>query len=244
MEGSNLSQAGSQASALLPTGEGSNLYQAGRCSLSSWGRKLFISGRHSPSLRGSEQLISGRQALSFPLGNEAVYLRQAGRQVVTSQADALLPLGEGSSSAASYTGSQAGTHLPPGEGSNLSQAGRQASQASQAAGRPVSSPSPEEGDITVASSASQAGAHPPAWENSSQAGQSGRQGTSSGRQLPRHSARQRALQASQGNSTASQADSVDTEEGILTPNPPVGFPKGLPEKTPTLSGSLTYPANV
>ena len=71
-----------------------------------------------------------------------------------------------------------------------SQAGSQASQASQA-GRPVTSPSPKEGGSLAASPVSQAGAHlPPAGENSSQAGnnlpssQAGSQITRSGRQNP------------------------------------------------------------
>ena len=85
----------------------------------------------------------------------------------------------------------------------------------------------------AASPASQAGTHLPlAGENSSQAGnnlptsQAGSQVTRSGRQNPRHSARQRALQASQGNSTASQADSADTWDGNLTPNLPNRLPQG------------------
>ena len=130
------------------------------------------------------------------------------------------------------SGRQAGAHLPLGEGGSSSQAGSQASQASQT-GRPVTSPSPEEGGSLAASPASQAGAHlPPAWENSSQAGnnlltsQAGSQVTRSGRQNPRCSARQRALQASQGNSTASQADSTGTPDGNLTPNPSNRLPQG------------------
>ena len=104
--------------------------------------------------------------------------------------------------------------------------GRQSGfQASQAAGRLATSPSPKEGGSLVPSPASQAGTHlPPAGENSSQVGnnfptsQAGSQVTRSGRQHPRHSARQRALQASQGNSTASQADSTGTQDGNPTPN--------------------------
>ena len=151
-----------------------------------------------------------------------MYLRQAG---------SLLPLGEEGS--VSQAGSQAvtfqpGPHLPPMEGSSsaASQAGSQASQAFQA-GRPVTSPSLQEKGRLVASPASQKGVHlPPAGENSSQAGnnfpisQAGSQGIRSGRQNPRCSARQRALQASQGNSTASQAYSGGPQEGNLTPNPP------------------------
>ena len=108
------------------------------------------------------------------------------------------------------------------------------SQASQAAGRLVTSPSPKEGDSLAASPASQAGAHLyPAGENSSQAGQAGSQVTRSSRQHPRHSARQRALQASQGNSTASQADSAGTQDGNPTPHPPNRLPQGSSLEDPS-----------
>ena len=121
----------------------------------------------------------------------------------------------------------------------------QASQVSQAAGRPVTPLSPKEEGSPVASPASQAGTHlPPAGENSSQAGQSGSKGTRSGRQHPRCSARQRALQASQGNNTASQADSAGTWDSNPTPHPLIGSLKGLPQKTLALSGSLMYPTNL
>ena len=62
---SNLaSQAGRQASTLLPPREGSNLTQA---------------GAHLPSREVSSSLQAGRQVLFFPLGKEGIYLRQAGR---------------------------------------------------------------------------------------------------------------------------------------------------------------------
>ena len=154
------------------------------------------------------------------MGKEVPYLRQAVRQVLSflfgegsnsSQAGTLLPLGEGSS--VSQAGSQvvishSGAHLPLGETSS-------SLQASQVAGRPVTPPAPEERGSPVASPASQAG-------NSSQAGQSGNQGNRSGRQ--------RALWASQGNSTASQADSTGTWGSNPTTHPPNRFPQGsLPE---------------
>ena len=96
------------------------------------------------------------------------------------------------------------------------------------------------------------GRHSPSscWGKPSQAGnnlpssQAGSLVTRSGRQNPRHSARQRALQASQGNSTASQADSTGIWDGNLHLTPLIGSLKGLPMKTPTLSGSLTYPTNL
>ena len=83
------SQAGRQAGAHLSPKEGSNLM--------------------------AQATQSGRQELTFPLGKEAVYLRQA---------SAHLPSGEGGN--VSQAGSQAGAHLPLGEGGSLSQAGRQA----------------------------------------------------------------------------------------------------------------------
>ena len=111
--------------------------------------------------------------------------------------------------------------------------GSQASQASQAAGTPVTPLSPKEGGSPVATPASQVGATlPPAGENSSQAGQSGSQGTRSGRLHPRHPARQRALQASQGNNTASQADSAGTWDSIPTPHPPNRLPQGSSPEDP------------
>ena len=75
-------------------------------------------------------------------------------------------------------------------------------------------------------------------KNSSQAGinlptsQAGSQVTRSGRQNPRHSARLRVLQASQGNSTGSQADSTGTQDGNLTPNPPSRLPQGSSPEDP------------
>ena len=53
-----------------------------------------------------------------------------------------------------------------------------------------------------------------------------------GRQNPRHSARQRALQASQGSSTASQADSTGTWDVNLTPNLPNRLPQGSSPEDP------------
>ena len=178
--------------------------------------------------------------LTFPLGKEAIYLRQ----VVRLPSQALhLPSGEGSTLEA-----QAGTLLPPGEGSSLSQAGSQASQAvtsqpgahlppregsSLVAGRPATSPFHKEGGSLAASPASQAGAHlSPAGENSSQAGWAGSQVTRSSRQHPRHSTRQRALQASQGNSAASEADSTVTWDGYPTPYPPNRLPQGSSPEDP------------
>ena len=82
----------------------------------------------------------------------------------------------------------------------------------------------------MASPASQTG-------NSSQAGQSGNQGNRSGRQ--------RALWASQGNSTASQIDSDWLPREVTQQlTPLIDSLKSLPQKTLTLSGSLTFPANL
>ena len=69
---------------------------------------------------------------------------------------------------------------------------------------------------------------PPARGNSSPAGQSGSQGT----RLGRHSARQRALQASQGNNTASQAYSAGTWDSHPTPHTPNRLPQGSSPEAP------------
>ena len=90
-EGSNLSQVSRQAGTLLPPGEGSNLSQAGTL---------------LPLWEGS----SSSQAIAY---------LPPGEGSSSSQTTAHLPPGEASSI------SQAIAHLPPGEGSNLSQAGRQ-----------------------------------------------------------------------------------------------------------------------
>ena len=122
---------------------------------------------------------------------------------------------EGGSLAASPA-SQAGAHLPSREGSN--------SAITQAV-------PPFPGDGTSSQAGNEATTHTPAGESSSQAGnnlptsQAGSQVTMSDRQNPRHPARQRALQASQGNSTASQADSTGSQESNLMPNPPNRLPQ-------------------
>ena len=240
-----------QAGAHLPLGEGSNLSQAG--SQASQASQVVTSqpGTLLPPGEGSNSLQAGSQASQAVSSQPGTHLPSGEGSYLAAQAGTHLPLREGSSSSqAGSQVSQAGTQLPPGEGSSLvaSQAGRQASQASQVEGRPETTPSHREEGSLVASTASQAGTHlPPAGENPSQAGitnQAGNQVTRSGRQHCRHSARQRALQASQGNSTASQADRACTWDSNLTPNPPNRPPKGLSQRTPTLSGSLTYPANL
>ena len=83
------------------------------------------------------------------------------------------------------------------------------------------------GDSASSQAGSEATTNTPAGESPSQIGnnlpssQAGSQVTTrSGRQNPRCSARQRALQASHRNSTASQADSAGSWEGNPTPNPP------------------------
>ena len=218
---SQATQSGRQAAAHLPPREGSNLM--------------------------AQATQSGRQALSFPLGKEVVYLRQAvrlprpPRQLLPSQV-LPFPPGQGSNLVAQVTlsGRQASTLLPLGEGCILSQAGSQALQA--VTSQPGTLLPPGEGSNLVAQvtqSGRHAGAHlPPAGENSSLAGnnlptsQAGSQVTRSGRQNPRHSARQRALQASQGNSTASQADSTGTWDGNPHLTPPDRLPQGSSPEDP------------
>ena len=125
------SQIGRQASTLLPPREGSNLEAQATQS----GRQT---GAHLPQGEGSSVSQAGSQA----------------SQVVTPQPGALLPPREGSifqagGQASQAVTSQPGAHLPSGEGSSLV-----ASQASQVAGRPVTSPSPEEGGSLATSQAS------------------------------------------------------------------------------------------
>ena len=149
-------------------------------------------------------------------GSQASQASQAGRPVTS------LSPKEGGSLAASPA-SQAGAHLPSGEGSN--------SAITQAV-------PPFPGDGTSSQAGSKATTHTPAGESSSQAGnnlptsQVGSQVTSSGRQNPRHSARHRALQASQGSTTASQTDSTGSWESNLTPNPPNRLLQGSSPEDP------------
>ena len=130
----------------------------------------------------------------------------------------------------SQAGSQAGSHLPPGEGSSLA-AG---SQTSQAAGRLVTPLSSKEGDSPVAPQAPQAGTNlPPAVKVPGQTGNI--LGTQLGKgpsRLPR--------------GTTLPPRQTELVPGTATPHltPLIGSLKGLPQKTLTLSGSLTYPTNL
>ena len=211
------------------------------------GMKQFssLSGRCSPSLKGRKQYISfpgrsfpGRHSPSPGEGGNlaASQATQAGRQAV-SQAGAHLPPREGSSLAASPA-SQAGAHLPSGEGSN--------SAITQAVPPFLVTALPAKQAVRPP--------HIPCWgkpfpsRQQPPSSQAGSQVTRSGRQNPRHSARQRALQASQGNSTASQADSTGSQESNPTPNPPNRLPQGSSPEDPNpkwvinLSSKLLTPA--
>ena len=132
-----------------------------------------------------------------------------GKVVISLQATAHLPPGEGGSS------SQATAHLPPREGSSISQA--------------ITHLPPGEGS----SSYSQATTHPSPWERSSnsQAGQTNHQARS-GRQGFRHSTRHGAPQASHGNSAASQVDSTNSQKGNPTPTLPNRLPQGSSNEDP------------
>ena len=131
-----------------------------------------------------------------------------------------LPTREGSNSLL------ATAHLPPGEGSSSSQAtahlpsGEAGSSSLVTAHLP-----PGEGN-----SSPQFTTHPSQGEGSgnSQAGQTNNQ-TRSGRQGFRHSTRHR---ASQGNSTASQADSASSWEGNSIPTIPSRLPQGSSNEEP------------
>ena len=184
---------------------------------------------------------------------------QAGNNLAASrQAGTHLPSGEGSNTPLASPllppqgrrwskGSQEGlgTHLPPGEGSNSSPQAtahlppREGSTISQA----IAHLPPREGSNSPpatahlppseGSSSSEATAHLPPREGSSnsQAGQAGSQARS-GRQGSRHSTRHRAPQASQGNSAASQADSTNSWESIPTPTIPNRLPQGSSNEEP------------
>ena len=123
------------------------------------------------------------------------------------------PKGEGKLGKAGSS-SQATAHLPPGEGSSTPQA--------------IAHLPSWEG-----SSSSQANTHPSLGEGrgNSQAGQAGNQ-VRSGRQGLRCSTRHRASQASQENSTASQADSTNSWEGTPTPTIPNRLPQGSSNEEP------------
>ena len=93
-------------------------------------------------------------------------------------------------------------------------------------------------DSTSSKAGSKVTTNTPARESPSQAGnklpvsQAGSQVTTrSCRQASRHSVRHRALQASQGNSTAPQADSAGSWEGNPTPSPN-RLPKGSSSEDP------------
>ena len=93
------------------------------------------------------------------------------------------------------------------------------------------------GESATSQEANVSSCNTPTGEDPSQAGNNPL--TQAGRQAVRHSARCR---ASQGNDATPQASSTSPWEGTH-PYPQV-FPKGLPQKILTLSGSLTYPANL
>ena len=170
---SNLvSQAGRQASALLPPGEESNLSQAGRQALlpPGEGSNLSQAGTHLPCREVSNSLQAGRQVLSFPSGKEAVLPRQLltfllGKEAVSPrQLHTFLPGKE-----AIYlrqTGRQAGTLLPPGEGSNSLQAGSQAGALLPLGEGSSSSQATAHLSLGEGSSISQAIAHLPPGEGS------------------------------------------------------------------------------
>ena len=160
-------------------------------------------------------------------------------------ATALLPPSEGSSFtlAIAHLPSQEGSNallatalLPPGEGSSLTPAiAHPPSEGSNSpvAGNPSQAiailPPSEGSNSTTALPPSREGDNPPKTGQSNNQNRSGRQGL-------RCSNRHRAIQASQKNSTVSREDNTTT-------TPSIRPPKDLPMKIPTLSGSLTSPAN-
>ena len=112
-------------------------------------------------------------------------------------------------------------------------------------------PFPKKEGSLAASPPSQAGAHfPPAGENSSQAGnnlsssQAGSQVTRSGRQNPWCSVRQMVPKLSRGTALPPRWTVLIPGMSIPQITPLIGSVKGLPQKTPTLGGSLTHPTNL
>ena len=141
----------------------------------------------------------------------------------SSQAGTLLPPGEGSNSsqATAHLPSREGSnsppataHLPPGEGSSFSQA--------------TAHLAPGEGN-----SSSQSTTHPSLGEGSGnpQAGQGSNQARS-GRQGLRHSTRHRTPRLPNGNSTASQVGSANSWEGTPTSTIPSRLPQGSSNEEP------------
>ena len=150
------------------------------------------------------------------------------RQLLPSQA-LTFPQGEGSNSAASQA-SQAGALLPPKEG-------RRQAGALLPPGKGISlAPSP----------ASQACTHlPPAGENSSQAGNNPPQVRQAIKLLGQAGITPGA-QPGKGPSRVPRVSTLLLRQAALAPRmpishltSPIGSLKGLPQKTPTLSGSLT-----
>ena len=242
--GNNLA-ASRQAGAHLPTGEGSNTPPV----------SPLLSLREGDVPRASQaglgsHLLSVEGSNSSPQDTAHLPPREVNS---ISQAIAHLPPGEGNNSPLATAhlppregrgSSQATAHLPPGEGNSISQA-----IAYLPPGEGNNSPPatahlpPREGrgssqatahlPLGEAGSSSQATAHLPPREGSSnsQAGQAGNYARS-GRQGSRHSTRHRAPQASKGNSAASQADSINSWEGIPTPTIPNRLPQGSSNEEP------------
>ena len=280
--GNNL-VANRQAGTHLPSGEGSNTPQAGpllspregvgpRASQAGLGAHLL--SREGSNTPQAGPLLSPREGVgprasqaglgAHLLSREDSNTPQAGPLLSPREGDgpkasqavlnAHLPSGEGSNSPPQATAhlppregssiSQAIAHLPSGEGSNSSQAtahlpSREGSGSSQATAH---LPTGEAGSSPQAtahlptregSSTSQATPHPSSGEGSShsQAGQAGNQARS-GRQGFRHSTRHRAPQAPQENSAASQADSTSSQEGNTTPTLPNRLPQGSSNEDP------------
>ena len=134
---------------------------------------------------------------------------------------------------ASKAGRQAVSTVPPnspssqeypsqvGSGLGSSQAGSQAGESATSQEASISSHS-----ISTGEGPSQAGNNP---------------STQAGRQAVRHSARCRAPRPPKGIVLLPRQVALVPGKA---PYPPIGFLKGLPQKILTLSGSLTYPANL
>ena len=210
-------------------------------------------GAHLPPEEGSS--TTPARPLPPPGEGEGLSSPQASL-VSSSQAISDLPSQEGSNSSQAivHLPSQAIAHLPSGEVSNSPPATAllPTSKGSRSTPATACLPPREGSNSPLAGSSSQAIAHLPSGEGSNstpavallppgeggsspQAGQSNNQNRSF-RQGLRHSKRHRATQASQENNTVSQEDNTTTSQ----PTRPL---RGLLNKIPTLSGSLTFPTN-
>ena len=259
-EGNNISQTNCQTGTLLPSREVSSPSQT----INSTPASSQASGihpnsplaiAHLPPREGSNSLLAAAHLLSgiaSSSSSQAIMLHPLQEGSNASQATALLPPSKGSNipqaTSSSQVSSQASgippnsppaiAHLPPGKGSNfpLATAHLPSGEGSSSSQAIACLPSGEGNNASQATALllPSKGSSIPQVTSSPQAGQFSNP-TRSVRQGRRHSPRHRAPQSSQKNSTITWEDNPTST--------PVGCPKVLLMKNPTLSGSLTFPTN-